>query len=225
MSGLRVILQVRSSSKRLPNKALMKICGYPTFILSAIRRKNRGCDLIVATSEESSDDMVEIESERHGMKIFRGSLENVYARYVSATSDMKDTDVCVRATADNLVPDGSFVEEVSKVFMSSDRSYLSSNEVFGQTLPHGVIVEAFKVGLLRQAGSDNNLTDFEKEHVTPRLREISGFSERSVSVEYPLNLSIDDVASFNRVEKLFSNLKHPESESWEHLVEKARLKA
>lgn len=210
---------------RLRNKAMMQICGFPTFVLSAKRLGNRGCDLVVATSEESSDDLLEIEASRRNIKIFRGPLENVYSRYVSATSDMKDSDICVRATADNLIPDGSFVENVTKAFMSSKRSYLCSNEIFEQSLPYGVVVEAFTVGLLRRAGSGNDLTDFEKEHVTPRLKKISEFSQGQVSLDDSLNLSIDDIDSFNRVEKLFRNLENPESLSWEDLVDRSKWEA
>ena len=50
-----IILQARSSSNRLPGKVLKKLMEF-LVVLCVKRLKNQGSKVIVATSEEKSDD-------------------------------------------------------------------------------------------------------------------------------------------------------------------------
>ena len=113
------IVQARSRSSRLPEKALLPVAGYPTAILAALRAQNRGGDVLVATSSDPSDDRLASEFERHGIRVFRGPLDDVLSRYELATADLPDDCIVVRLTADNVVPDGELVEELALGFARS----------------------------------------------------------------------------------------------------------
>ncbi|MDB4718690.1 hypothetical protein OAG11_07460, partial [Verrucomicrobia bacterium] len=49
MSKIRIILQARLGSSRLPGKCLLSVGGYPLVVLSALRAANTGIPLVLAT--------------------------------------------------------------------------------------------------------------------------------------------------------------------------------
>ena len=106
-----IILQARSSSNRLPGKVLKKINGIPLVVLCVKRLKNQGSKVIVATSKEKSDDkLVKLLIKEN--KLFRGSLKDVFSRYLSIAKKYNDDDLILRATADNPLPDGNLVNTI-----------------------------------------------------------------------------------------------------------------
>ncbi len=105
---------------------------------------------MVATSEEPSDDaLVEILG-RHGIRVVRGPLEDVLARYALAAAGLSDEAIVVRLTADNVVPDGVLVEELVAAFAESGAEYLSEASPQSR-LPYGLGGEVFSVATLRKA--------------------------------------------------------------------------
>ncbi|WP_424604004.1 cytidylyltransferase domain-containing protein, partial [Acinetobacter baumannii] len=51
-----VVLQARTNSSRLPGKVLLHLAGMPVVVLAAKRAGNTGRQVIVATSDERTDD-------------------------------------------------------------------------------------------------------------------------------------------------------------------------
>lgn len=74
------IITARTSSKRLPNKAIMKINGQKTIEFTIERAKKTGYPVILATSDDKSDDILEEIAKEHDIHIFRGSLSNKIKR-------------------------------------------------------------------------------------------------------------------------------------------------
>ena len=56
MSNPLIVIQARTSSARLPGKALLPIRGIATTVLAAKRAANQGHQVVVATSIDPSDD-------------------------------------------------------------------------------------------------------------------------------------------------------------------------
>ncbi|RZD48749.1 MAG: acylneuraminate cytidylyltransferase [Thaumarchaeota archaeon] len=76
------IITVRNSSKRLPNKTIMKIFNDLRAIDILIKRVQKvGLPVIIATSTASDDDIFEEIAKNHNVKIFRGSLLNKIKRW------------------------------------------------------------------------------------------------------------------------------------------------
>src|ERR1700758_4880822 len=159
-----LIMQVRSSSTRLPGKGLLPVAGFPSSVLAAMRATNRGCPIRVATSTEISDNkLAEIFLER-GFSVVRGPLDDVLARFVIAAEDLPADCVIIRLTADNVVPDGGLLEELAKDFRGSGVEYLYHD--YPQShLPYGLGAEAFSVATLRKAHAEAT-TAYDREHVT-----------------------------------------------------------
>ena len=101
---VRVVLQARMSSSRLPGKAMMPIAGIPMVILAALRAGNQGHEVLVATSDATSDDAIADACETRGVRVVRGPLDDVLGRFLIASEDLDDADIVVRLTADNVVP-------------------------------------------------------------------------------------------------------------------------
>jgi|TARA_B110000495_G_C22925154_1_gene540624 spore coat polysaccharide biosynthesis protein SpsF len=76
------IITVRNSSKRLPSKSTIKITSELRSIDILIKRAQKTeLPVIIATSNDPSDDIFEDIAQNHNVKIFRGSLVNKIKRW------------------------------------------------------------------------------------------------------------------------------------------------
>jgi spore coat polysaccharide biosynthesis protein SpsF len=107
-----VILQVRSTSTRLPGKALLPVAGFPSSVLAALRAGNKGHEVLVVTSSEASDDALAESFRERGITVVRGPLDDVLTRFALATANLPEDCLVIRLTGDNVVPDGELVEEL-----------------------------------------------------------------------------------------------------------------
>src|SRR5579864_8401602 len=92
------IIQARMSSIRLPGKALLPVAGYPSAVLAALRAGNLGDEVVVATSNHSSDDSLAAQLSSHNIRVFRGPLDDVLGRYYLAVATLPDDCIVVRLT-------------------------------------------------------------------------------------------------------------------------------
>src|SRR5450830_62940 len=224
MSRCRIVIQSRTSSTRLPAKALLPIAGIPSSALCAIRAANAGGDVVVATSDDASDDLLVTTLSAYGVKSRRGPLSDVLERFVLAVEDLSDDDVVVRLTADNVFPDGGFVETLVQHFCSMNTEYLGTHSPF-DGLPYGLSAEVFTVGILRQA-AQHAVSSVEREHVTPWIRRharsaLADHRMMGLSRRYDhLRCTLDTLEDYYRLANLFGGCKQSvETIAWEKLVE------
>src|SRR3569833_67259 len=107
------ILQARVTSSRLPGKVLKPLVGAP-MILRQIERMQKAQKidrLLVATSAEPSDDLIEKLCEEHGIGCYRGSLNDVLDMVYQA-SRFFNPDHVVLLTADCTFADPVFFYDV-----------------------------------------------------------------------------------------------------------------
>lgn len=165
MAKVRYVLQARMVSSRLPGKALLPLAGYPSVVLAALRAGREGTPVVVATSTETSDDILVYIVTQAGLKAVRGPLDDVLKRFILATADMADDDIAVRLTADNVVPDAAFIGRLTLQLAASDDDYVGTASP-QNGLPYGLSAEAFRIRALREA--DRNATAaHDRSDVTP----------------------------------------------------------
>lgn len=159
------IIQARMSSTRLPGKIMLPLKDKPVLqnITERIMAAKNIDDIIVATSTEISDDIVENFCVKTGIKVFRGSLNNVLERFYKCAS-MESADVIVRLTADNALIDGNIIDDAVEVFFSGGLDYLSYKE----GLPLGMHVEVFSFDALGKSYQEAKDPEC-LEHVTPYM--------------------------------------------------------
>jgi len=217
---IKVIIQSRLSSKRLPGKALLPVGGYPAIVLCAKRAANNGHDVVVATSMDHSDDFLCEILKIHGIDYFRGSLNDVFERFFLATKTLAENAVIVRLTADNLFPDGEFIQKLLDQMLGSGRDYLKTfSPVDG--LPYGMSAEVFSVKTLRHC-VQGVLTDFDREHVTPAIQREYGkavFSLPDLPKWTHLRCTMDYFADYQRLFSVFKDVDDPIQVSWVRLCE------
>jgi spore coat polysaccharide biosynthesis protein SpsF len=168
MTAPLVILQARTGSRRLPGKALLDFHGLPLAVLAARRAGNRGARVIVATSDDPSDDALAATLSRHAVAVMRGPLEDVLGRFLLALGDTPDAAPVIRLTGDNILPDGALIADVLADFEARGRDYVTTTDP-ASGLPYGCAVEITRAGHLRRAGAEAS-TAHEREHVTPAIR-------------------------------------------------------
>lgn len=214
------LIQARLSSNRLPAKVLLPIQTIPLVVLAAKRASNTGIEVLVVTSTESSDDALCQELKTQDIKYYRGSLNNVLNRFVSALEEYDDKTIVFRLTADNSFPDGALLDELEENFKSQKLDYLICNG-HKSGLPHGLSAEVMRVCTLREASSKTqNLYDL--EHVTPYLRRKFGESyyEKYKTLKMgAYSCGIDIFDDYAIVANIFSKIDNPITVHWKKLLE------
>jgi spore coat polysaccharide biosynthesis protein SpsF len=165
------IIQARMSSTRLPGKVLKPLgarsaLGQVVHQLSHAKRINT---IAIATSADASDDVLAEWARAEHLPCFRGSLNDVLARYHHAAWSLgaAPNDAIVRITADCPLIDPAVVDSVIERFVATRAEYCSN--VNPPTFPDGLDVEVFTMAALERAYNEAHLTA-EREHVTPYIR-------------------------------------------------------
>lgn len=167
-----IILQARMSSTRLPGKILKPILDKPMLAhqIARLIQVSTPHHLIIATSEQASDDATEQLCQQLNVKCFRGSLDDVLDRYYQAANAFNVENKLkniVRVTGDCPVIDSEIIDRVMRLFITRKADYCSNCEP--ATLPDGLDVEVFTFSALETAWQQATKLS-EREHVTPFIR-------------------------------------------------------
>lgn len=176
------VVQARTGSTRLPGKVLRDLAGRP--LLAQMLRRLEVCSnldaLVVATSTDRRDDAVAELAATLGVRVYRGPLDDVLARFVGAAR-AACADVVVRLTADCPLIDPATTDRVVGELVEHAGSCDYASNVLVRTYPRGLETEAFFLDTLlrvdRLAASAG-----EREHVTTAIYSVRPelFLRRSV---------------------------------------------
>ena len=219
MTNPIVILQARCNSKRLPGKVLKKIKNIPIIILCVKRLENKGHRVIVATSKKRSDDKLVLLLKKNNIDYFRGKLNDVFSRFIKIIkiNNLKKNMLVVRATADNILPDGNLIEIITKKFKTIKNNYLRIDNNL-HNLPKGFTLEIFKANELLKLNKVK-LSKKHLEHVTFKIyenkRNYNNILIEEIKQKQNLNklrVTIDNKNDFDFMNKLFKKVKNPYNE-------------
>jgi len=205
-----IIIQARMQSTRLPGKVLQPILDRPMLELMIERLQQvKGADeIVIATTEDPSCDVIEALAKRLNVGCFRGSEEDVLDRVLKAAHHYQ-ADLIVETTGDCPVIDPETIDKVIKTFRSHRVDYCSN--ILKRTYPRGMDVQVFPTAVLEKvAGLTNDPVDH--EHVSIyiyehpeifRLMNIeSGLSEEQTSVR----LTVDTPEDFALIKTIYEKL-------------------
>lgn len=221
----RVVVQARTTSSRLPGKAMLTVAGLPAAVLCARRAANTGLPVVLATSSDPTDDALAEAAAAAGIRVSRGPLHDVLARFAHAVDDLPDDAVVVRLTADNLFPDGAFVEDALRSFVVSDADYGTTMGP-GDRLPYGVVCEVVRAAALRRAHAEATARA-DREHVLPWVRRTLRAATLSVGAPEDwadLRASVDTFDDWLRVVRVFAGTD-PVTVPWAELCRRLRALA
>lgn len=188
--NIGVIIQARMSSSRLPCKILKELPGTngATVLETVVKRASNAfgdSSVIVATSDKEDDDIIEKEAIKYGASVYRGSLDDVLARYVGAAKKFK-LDYIIRVTSDCPCIDPQIIQTITQSLIDGGYDYASNVEK--RTFPHGLDVEAFTAESLFKADRDEKRPEI-REHVTYHIRITEGFKRFSYKMPSGENFS------------------------------------
>lgn len=168
-----VVIQARMGSTRLKGKVLLELKGETVLqhIVERVRQSKKVDEIIVATTSNENDDIIEKEALKYGVKVFRGSEEDVLARYYLAAQKYK-LDIITRITADCPLVDPNIIDDMLEKFESRNIDLLSNGgaNLSDRTFPRGLDVSIFSYKALCDA-FNNATKSYQREHVTPYIYE------------------------------------------------------
>ncbi len=201
------IILCRYNSRRLPGKILKKINGKPIlqYIIERLQTVINSNNIVIATSEEETDDPIESYCLNNNINLFRGSLENVSGRFL-ACAENYGFDFATRINGDNFFMDASTLREMIKITCTGKYNFVSNLK--GRTFPKGMSIEIVRTDFYKdkfQQFSSND--DF--EHVTLNLYQNESESDKFYhykNTQCPeaggIQLAIDDQDDFHLAEQI-----------------------
>ncbi len=200
------ILQARYSSSRLPNKVLKPILGKPMLLHQIERLKNSKMidKIVVATSVENSDNVIEKMCIDSNIEIFRGDLCNVLDRFYQCAK-LYHPSYIVRLTGDCPLTDWEIIDEVIQYCINGNFDYVHTSLKF----PDGLDAEIMTMSALEYAWKGAVLPS-EMEHVTQYIYNMkdkfnSGVVESDKDLSH-IRWTVDEYEDFILVEKIYQAL-------------------
>lgn len=214
------VVQARVGSTRLPNKVMKPICGKPMIelLLARLARSQEIDEIIVATSEDiRNQPMIDL-VRALGYRCVAGSENDVLDRFITA-GRFAQADVVVRVTGDCPLIDPELVDLCIREFRTQGVDYLSN--AVPPSFPDGLDTEVFRFAALETAAAETQKI-FDREHVTPYLRESGKFSNASVQndIDYSaMRWTVDEQADLNVVTNVFGHFAPNIHFSWLEVLE------
>lgn len=179
------IIQARMSSSRLPGKVMMEINGKPMLwhVVNRVKGSRLIDSIVVATTDQSCDDPIDLLCRDMGVACFRGDERDVLDRYYRAAKTHA-ADVIVRITSDCPLIDPGVIDRIIDRFRQGDCDYAATSTRY--SFPEGLDTEVFSMKALERAFGEAKQPS-EREHVTPFIRLSGHF--RTAYVENSPDLS------------------------------------
>ena len=208
-----LITQARTGSTRLPGKVLMEVNQTPLLKIHLDRLKqSKNVDkIIVATTDNVEDNIIEKLAIGWGYEVFRGSENDVLDRFYQSVRNLNPLWV-VRVTSDCPLIDPMLVDKIIEVTQAEGKDYGSN--VIEETFPDGQDVEVFKFMALETAWKCAK-KESEREHVTPFIRNNSNQKGENIfsSISYKNNIdyskiriTVDEPNDFDLINKVITEL-------------------
>ncbi len=207
MIRVSAIIFSRMSSTRLPGKALLPVGGVPL-----IERVIKRCKLIkgvqkviVATSTDSSDDILNSFLKKNNFEVFRGSLNDVLDRAIQCARKY-NIDAFFRVCGDR--PLFSYKLAMNAIDIFSSENYDLITNTYDTKLYPGMTVELISTSaLVRTTSYDLSAND--KEHITTAFYKYENdFKIKKIFLKHDdiykrEPLAVDTFDDLKRIEKFF----------------------
>jgi len=205
------VIICRYNSNRLPGKILKEINGKPIiqYIIERLQKITSSEKIVVATSENESDDPIINYCKENSINYFRGSLNNVAERFLLC-SEAFSFDYSVRINGDNIFIDINSFKEMIEITMMNKYKFISN--VKNRTFPKGMSIEIVKTEYYREMYNVFETKDH-YEHVTLFLysqdnkEEHFYFFNKICPEASGIQLAIDDLDDFKLAEKIIGSFK------------------
>ncbi len=224
-NSVACIIQARMSSSRLPGKTLIPIPisgSKPLllWIIEELRKSKYRPEIIIATSLNKENDVLEEFCSNHNVQCYRGDEDDVLSRFIEIIKEKKPFTI-VRLTADNPLVDVKVLDETIAYHLEQQNDYTKTDN-----LPLGMNFEVVAARVILET-TTAELSKAEKEHVTLFIRNRRNYKKQTyhpsinsdlkelrLTVDYPSDLLLvstvlsfslnnDDLKGLELVEKIY----------------------
>jgi spore coat polysaccharide biosynthesis protein SpsF (cytidylyltransferase family) len=168
-------------------------------VYETVSKSTRLNKIVVATSIEKSDDIINIKLTNLGIECFRGDLNNVLKRFFDASQKYKAKNI-IRITADNPLMDAKLIDDLILHYEKSGSEYsMFSNAIYGLS------AEIFSYHVLSKAYK-NARNDLDREHVTPYIKDTCKTSIIDMTKKYKkpeLSATVDTLDDYIKMQKFY----------------------
>jgi spore coat polysaccharide biosynthesis protein SpsF (cytidylyltransferase family) len=205
------------SSARLPGKVLRNIAGKPAlqYLLESMGQCKELAAMVVATSNDPSDDAIAEFCEKRNVPCHRGPLHDVVERMAQALEG-RGLDCFFRVCGDSPLLDHRLLAEALNIYAKDEYDLVTN--VLPRTYPAGESVELLRIDSFNKVRSEA-MDSEDREHVTRyfyRLAErfrIGRFAAREPWQD--ARLVLDTIEDLVIIEKIVAGMNRPH---WEYAV-------
>ncbi|ELY45585.1 acylneuraminate cytidylyltransferase [Natronorubrum sulfidifaciens JCM 14089] len=192
--------------------------GRPTLehVVTRVNHADAVTDVVVATSTEPQDAVIEQYASEFGADVIRGSESDVLSRFEQAL-EQYDPEIVVRVTADCPLVSPQFIDASIRRITESDVEYVSAG--LERTFPRGLTCEAFTAESFERVCAKST-EPRHREHVTPYYREhpeefelsslesSAVFDEPWLQDRTDLRLTLDEPADYRLLETVYREVEY-----------------
>jgi len=203
-------IEARMTSTRLPRKIIRPILGRPILelLIERLSRSELIDTIVVATTSNPTDDVVEELTRKLDVSCYRGSEEDVLDRVMRAAQAFK-ADLIVEITGDCPLVDPGVVDQLIGIYLSGGYDYVSNT--LRETYPNGLDAQVFSLKTLEEVAV---LTQdpVDHEHVSIYIYEhperFSLFNLESNLPEkyHGARLTVDTIEDFEVIRRIYEEL-------------------
>lgn len=203
---IKAIIQCRMSSHRFPGKVLAPFLGKPILahIVDCIKRTKINPSIILATSDEKTDDPLATYGKYLGIEVVRGPRDDVSERFAKTLKKHK-CDAFFRICGDSPLLIPLLFNQAMSIYKNG--SYDLVTNVFPRTFPVGMSVELIKTKRFLET-KKKIVKKIDREHLTKyfyqNFKDFQIYNmkcDKSINLNY--KLAVDEIKDLKRLESWF----------------------
>lgn len=206
---------------------MLDLCGKTVLghIIERVKKVENIDEIVVATTTKEDDILIVEETLKYGVKVFRGSEEDVLSRYYYAAKE-NEADVVVRITSDCPLIDPEVTQKTIDYYLRNKDNFDYVSNTLERTFPRGLDTEVFSFKQLEVAYSKAK-EKYQREHVTPFIYENSNniFYYKN-DIDYSkYRWTLDTKEDFELISKIYEELyKEQHDFYFKDIIELFRIK-
>lgn len=207
--SMRIFIQARMGSTRLPGKVLKPIGGKVQLqhILDRLGSFTRNGEVVVVTTTCDEDKAIVEFCAKQQVACVQGSDWDVLDRFVHAANalQLQDDTIIIRVTADCPLHHEAVIKFAVDEFVTHRLDYFSNS--FAPHYEDGCDTEVFRLATLREAAAAAVLLS-QREHVTPFIKDAGTYlcGYKKYHRDYKFKLSVDTIEDHAAVDAVFQHL-------------------
>tara|TARA_B110000444_G_C18806006_1_gene579992 strand:+ start:207 stop:890 length:684 start_codon:yes stop_codon:yes gene_type:complete len=199
------IIQARMGSKRLPNKSMLYLHGYPIiyWVYKRVLETKSLDEVVISIPDTKDNDILNDYLEINNIKVFRGDENDLVDRLLK-TAKYFSADNIVRVCADNPLICSSEISRLLEIYFRSNCDYSYNHMPIETNYPDGIGAEICSIKLLEEINDKSNKLEH-REHVFNYIWEnkinynIKKF-DPPLSMAYPkLKLDINTIDDYRNL--------------------------